>query len=201
MEVTATAKFLRISPRKARLVADMIRGLETNKALDQLAAANKKAAGPVEKLLRSAVANAVNNFELDKDNLRIKEIRVDEGPTLHRWMPRARGRATPIRKRTSHIKVLLAEIVASGDHRPKKAKIEAPVKLDARPKEEEGVKIGGRKEGDSPKKDEKAAPAKGAAAAAPIIDPREEGRGKHAKIERGARGKGFMGRIFRRKSG
>jgi large subunit ribosomal protein L22 len=197
MEVKATAKFVRISPRKARLVVDMIRGVEVNKALDQLMFMNKRASLPVGKLVKSAIANAVNNLELKRDNLYIKEIKVDEGPTLHRWMPRARGRATPIRKRTSHIKIVLAEIVESGQKKAKKAKVEAPIKLDARPKEDGGVKIAGADK-KAPAPAEKAETEK--EKSAPVIDPRGEGKGKHTKIEGGAR-KGFVGKIFRRKSG
>ena len=70
---------------------------------------------PISKLVKSAIANAVNNFDLSEDNLYIKEIKVDEGPTLKRWMPRAHGRATPLRKRTSHVYVTLGEIKDSGE--------------------------------------------------------------------------------------
>ncbi len=199
MEVKATAKFIKMSPRKVRLVVDMIRGLGAVKALDQLAFTNKRASLPVAKLIKSAIANAENNLELKRDNLYIKEARVDDGPTLHRWMPRARGRATPIRKRTSHIRVVLGEIVDSGERKAKKAKIEAPVKLDARPKEDEGVKIGGadKKKSAPAAKDETE---KEKENTTKIVDPRSEGRGKHTRIEGGAR-KGFAGKIFRRKSG
>lgn len=113
MQAKAKLRHLRISPRKVRLVADEIRGLDVKVAQDKLAFINKRAAQPMLKLLNSAVANAVNNFKLKKDNLYINELRVDEGPTLKRWLPRAMGRATPINKRTSHISIILDEKVKS----------------------------------------------------------------------------------------
>ncbi|MBT5338266.1 50S ribosomal protein L22 [Candidatus Falkowbacteria bacterium] len=111
MQVKAKAKYIRISPRKARLVVDLVRGLDLQAALDKLAVTNKKAVRFVDKLLKSALANAEHNLELKKDNLYIKELKVDEGPTFYRWMPRAFGRATPLRKRTSMISVILDERV------------------------------------------------------------------------------------------
>ena len=113
MEVKEKVKFVRTSPRKIRLVVDVIRGMETIKALDQLKFVNKEAKKPVIKLINSAIANAENNYELDKNNLYIKEIKVDDGPTTYRWMPRAHGRATPLRIRTIHINLILAYIVRS----------------------------------------------------------------------------------------
>lgn len=109
MEIKAKAKFIRTSPRKIRLVVDLIRGLNVKEAEAQLNFSKKKASETVLKLLRSVVANAENNFELKKDNLFVKSITVDEGPTLRRWRPRAHGRAATIRKRSSHIKIELAE--------------------------------------------------------------------------------------------
>lgn len=198
MEVRAKIKFLRMSSRKVRLVADTVRGLNAKAAADSLRFMKKRAAGPVGKLLKSAMANALNDFELSENNLYIKEIRVDEGPTLRRWMPRARGRATPLRKRMSHISLTLGELVESGRTGAKKKKIEAPVKLGAKPKEDEGVKIEGKRE--EARADRIADEAKGIAGKEKIVDPRGEGRGKHTKIEGGG-SKGFVGKIFRRKSG
>jgi large subunit ribosomal protein L22 len=106
----ASATHIRISPRKVRLVVDTVRGKSVSQALSILGFTRKKAALPVQKLLKSAVANAVENGGIsDVDTLVIDRIMVDEGPTLKRYMPRARGRATPIRKRTSHIRILLRE--------------------------------------------------------------------------------------------
>lgn len=106
----ATLTHLRIAPRKVRLVADTVRGKKVSQALNILSFTRKKAAFPVQKLLKSAIANASENDGIsDVDNLVIARITVDEGPTLKRYMPRARGRATPIRKRTSHVKIYLQE--------------------------------------------------------------------------------------------
>ena len=111
MDVKAKAKFIRISPRKARLVVDVVRGLNLIDALSKLTVLNKKAVGPITKLINSASANAKNNNNCSLDNLYIKEITVNEGPILYRWMPRAFGRATKLRKKTSHITVILSEKV------------------------------------------------------------------------------------------
>jgi large subunit ribosomal protein L22 len=106
----ASATHIRISPRKVRMVVDTVRGKSVSQALSILGFTRKKAALPVQKLLKSAVANAVENGGIsDVDTLVIDRIMVDEGPTLKRYMPRARGRATPIRKRTSHIRIMLRE--------------------------------------------------------------------------------------------
>jgi large subunit ribosomal protein L22 len=104
----ASATHIRISPRKVRMVVDTVRGKSVSQALNILEFTRKKAAVPVQKLLKSAVANAAENDGIsDVDTLVIEHIMVDEGPTLKRFMPRARGRATPIRKRTSHIRIRL----------------------------------------------------------------------------------------------
>lgn len=113
MEVKAKLRHLRQSPRKVRLVADVIKGLDVQVAQNQLQFLNKRAVRPVLKLLNSSIANAENNFQLKKDNLYIKDIRVDQGPTTPRWKPRAFGRATPIKKKTSHVVIVLSEKVAS----------------------------------------------------------------------------------------
>ena len=99
----------RQSPRKVRLVADSIRGKKVGEALDMLSFMPKKAALPVKKLIASAVANA-KSLSIPTENLRVKEIKVDAGPTLYRRMPRAHGSAYSIRKRTSHVSVTLEEI-------------------------------------------------------------------------------------------
>ena len=109
MEVTAKLKRLQISPTKVRLVADLVRGLDVAKAENVLEFTNKGSAPAILKLLRSAAANATNNKDLKKDNLYIKTIFVDEGFTLKRWKPRAMGRATPIRKRSSQVTIILDE--------------------------------------------------------------------------------------------
>jgi large subunit ribosomal protein L22 len=114
MEVKAKARHIKMSPKKVRLVANLVRGMDVSAAEAQLTFLKKAAARPVLKLIQSARANATHNFKLDGDGLFIKTITVDGGPVLHRWMPRAFGRATPLRKRSSHITVVLAERVAEG---------------------------------------------------------------------------------------
>ena len=88
MEVKAKAKHIRMSPRKVRLVADIVRGLTVKNAINQLRFTNKKAVLPVKKLIESAIASAENNYELKQDNLFVKEMMVDEGATMKRWKPR-----------------------------------------------------------------------------------------------------------------
>lgn len=100
----------RIGPRKARLVADLVRGLPVQSALDLLKVTNKKASPVISKLISSAVANATQNSTVDIDRLVVSEIFVDCGIVLKRYLPRAQGRATPIKKRSSHITVRLQEI-------------------------------------------------------------------------------------------
>jgi ribosomal protein L22 len=105
--VRASARYVRIAPRKARLIADQVRGLHIDKARALLQFSPRGAAQDIHKLLNSAAANAENNHDLIGDEMRISSITVDEGPTLKRYRPRAQGRATPIHKRTSHISVAL----------------------------------------------------------------------------------------------
>ena len=112
MESKAVLKLARVSPRKARLVADLVRGREVGEALEVLTFTRKKSAKMIKTLIESAVANAENkagrdNTSIDIDDLFIKTIFVDQGPTLRRFRPRARGMATPIQKKTSHITVVL----------------------------------------------------------------------------------------------
>ena len=194
MEVKAKLKFIRMSPTKIRLVANLITKMPVDQALNQLRFINKLASGPVACLIKSAMANAEHNFELAKDNLFIKELTVNEGPTLKRSMPRAHGRATPIRKRTSHINLTLGEIKASGITKAKKQTIDAPVKLGEQPKKESAVKIKDSVKTEAAEPKDDGAKEKGKV----IVDPRMEGRHGHAKIEGG---KGFTTKIFRRKSG
>jgi large subunit ribosomal protein L22 len=110
MEVKAKLRYLRMSPRKVRYVADQVRGKNVSEAINLLNLGKRAACKPVKKLIDSAVANAMETGQIDIDNLSIDKIFVDEGPTLKRYRPRAMGRATQIRKRTSHITVVLKEI-------------------------------------------------------------------------------------------
>ncbi len=110
MEYRAIGRFLRISPRKVRIVADKVRGKQVNEATALLDYSEKRAAGLIKKVLKSAVANAENNFKLDDiERLFVKVIVVDEGPTLKRMRSMSMGRAGRIRKRTSHITIVLDE--------------------------------------------------------------------------------------------
>lgn len=193
MEIKASLNQLRMSPRKARLVADVVRKMKTDKALDQLRFGDKKAALPILKLVESAIANAVNNYDLDADNLYIKAIMINEGATLKRWTPKAHGRATTVRKRSCHIHLTLDELKDSGKKTAKNVKADAPVKL------EDLVKAN---DAPTPKKIKVAKKIikESEEVATEIVDPRMEGRHGHAKIEGGS-SKGFTGKIFRRKSG
>lgn len=107
----AIARYVRISARKVQVVIDLIRGKSVNEAVAILKATPKAASPIVEKLLNSAVANAENNKGLLRDDLYVAEVFADQGPTLRRYMPRAQGRATRIRKRTSHITIILGNAV------------------------------------------------------------------------------------------
>ena len=109
MQAFAKLRFARISPQKGRLVADQIRGLPVERALDTLAFSNKKAAELIKKVLDSAIANAENNEGADIDELKVKAVCVDEGPVMKRIQARAKGRANRILKRTSHITVTVSD--------------------------------------------------------------------------------------------
>ena len=109
MEANAKLTMLRSTPQKTRLVADLIRGKGVDEAESILEFTPRRAAKPILKLLRSAKANAVNNHDMFEDSLFVSKIMVDEGPTLKRYLPRARGRADLLRKRTSHISITLEE--------------------------------------------------------------------------------------------
>jgi ribosomal protein L22 len=106
--VRASSRYVRVAPRKARLVADQVRGLQIDRARALLQFSPRGAAHDIAKLIESAASNAENNHDLVADEMRVAEITVDEGPTLRRFRPRALGRATPINKRTSHIAVALS---------------------------------------------------------------------------------------------
>ena len=109
MEAKAEAKFLRIAPRKVQIVCDLIRGKDANTAMAILMATPKAATEPLAKLLKSACANAENNFSMDPDKLYISKVYAAPGPILKRMMPRAQGRAFRINKRTSHITLVVSE--------------------------------------------------------------------------------------------
>lgn len=117
-----------MSPRKVRLVVNAVRGLPVAEAETRLSFLPKLAAQPVLKLLRSAIANAEHNFKLDRRDLHIRHITADGGPTLKRWRARAFGRSAPIRKRTTHITLILA---TKGDDKKKESLVKAETKVEA----------------------------------------------------------------------
>ncbi|MTI94227.1 MAG: 50S ribosomal protein L22 [Firmicutes bacterium] len=110
MQVKASARHIRIAPRKVRVVVDLIRGKAVGDALAILRNTPKAASPVVEKVLKSAVANAEHNFELNPENLFVAKVFVDQGPTLKRFRPRARGMASRINKKTSHITLVVADM-------------------------------------------------------------------------------------------
>jgi large subunit ribosomal protein L22 len=109
MEVSANLRFARISPQKCRLVADQVRGMPVEQALELLAFSPKKGAAIIKKVLNSAIANAEHNEGADIDELSVTRIFIDQGPTMKRIMPRAKGRADRIIKRTSHITLVVGD--------------------------------------------------------------------------------------------
>ena len=119
--ITATLKTYRQSPRKVRLATDLIKGKSVLMALAQLKFLSKRASNPIEKLLNSAIANAEHNFGATRAELMVKDIRVDKGIVFRRSMPRARGSASPIKKRTSHITITLTKLPTTDNKQPKKA--------------------------------------------------------------------------------
>jgi len=193
MEVKAQLNNYRKSPRKVRLVAKMITGLDAMNAENQLRFATKGSAVDILKLLQSAVANAENNFGLDKANLYIKSLRVDEGANLKRWLPRAHGRASLLLKRTSHVEIILKEKVeGKGRKKVKKQEIkEVSLKEMKKPEAERAEERAEEKKPKLPgtrilKSDE-------------AVKEREEKEFLDEK-KKSESSKGFLKRVFRRKS-
>lgn len=174
-EQKAVLRHLRIAPRKVRLVAGVLKRLPVNEAEAQLLISPKKAAKPLIKLLRSAVANAKNNAQLKPENLFIKEIKVNQGPILKRSLPRAMGRATLIQKKTSHITLVLGELE---NLKKPRFKIEKPEKI---LKKDKIKKLKEKTEPEKPKTPERKTPEKEV-----VAKPKEK--------------LGFIKRMFRRKS-
>jgi large subunit ribosomal protein L22 len=133
MKVKAEVKYLRIAPRKARLAAELIKRKKAEQAQTVLEFAVKKGTKPILKLLNSAIASAKNNFQMDPSNLYVSKITVDEGPKFKRWMPRSRGSAYPIQKKTSHITIVLNEIVEGKKIKKKTAPTKAAADKEERP--------------------------------------------------------------------
>lgn len=142
MPIIAKLRYLRIAPRKVRLVADLIRGKSVDEAQTVLDFTVKKVARPLLKLLRQAISNAKHNFQLEESNLYISKILVDEGPKLKRWRARARGIAFHIQKKASHITLVLDEIVKKPRKIKKVKKIEKIGKVEKAPKIEKPPKEG-----------------------------------------------------------
>jgi len=137
MEIKTKLNYLRMTSRKVRLVADLIRGMDVKQAETQLKFMPKRAANPLLKLLKSAIANAKNNFNLEKDVLYIKKLTVDEGPPFKRWRAGSRGRALPITKKTSHVNLVLE---TKKGIKTEKKKVEEVKPEVIKPKEDEKVK-------------------------------------------------------------
>jgi len=136
MEIKAKLSYLRISPRKVRLVTDLVRGLKVTDAQNQLRFSVKRGALPVLKLLNSAIANAKHNFGIDLDSLYIEKIIVNTAPMLKRWKARSRGMANPIKKRSSHIELTLKD--AEGTKRIKKSAKKGEISAEVSISENEG---------------------------------------------------------------
>jgi large subunit ribosomal protein L22 len=158
MEIKAKLNYLRIASRKVRLVANLIRGMDVKEAETQLRFMPKRASAPLLKLLNSAIANAKNNFNLEKNVLFIKKLTINQGPPFKRWRAGARGRANPIAKKTSHINLVLdikkgvktkepaqkakpieagppkSESFGGEEAKVKKPKFRAPKKIEKKPK-------------------------------------------------------------------
>ena len=171
MEIKAKLNYLRIAPRKVRLVADLVRNMDVKEAETQLKFMPKRASAPLLKLLNSAIANAKTNFNIEnKDVLYIKKLTINEGPPFKRWRAASRGRAMPISKKTSHVNLILDV--------KKDVKIEKRKKEETKPEKPEGIK----KIEEEEKK--------------PEIKPRRAPK----EIKKGRGLKGLTKKIFRRKS-
>jgi large subunit ribosomal protein L22 len=155
MLVEAKLRYARISPRKFRMVADLIRGLSVKEAEDVLRFTVKRPARPMLKLLNSVTANAKNNFNIEKENLYIAEVKVDGGPMMKRFMPQARGVVHQIQKKTSHVYIRLEKIREEEEKKKtvKKEKIKK-VYQSEKPKEEVSLKKKGKGKDDEATKEE-----------------------------------------------
>lgn len=193
MKVSAQLNNLRITPRKVRLVADLIKGRDVEDAKAQLRHIVKRSCPVIEKLLKSAIANAENNLGLDRDNLYVYDVQVGEGTRLKRWLPRAFGRASQILKRTSNTTLVLEERV-EGKNRKSKEQMEKIKKERAETKKKMEKEI--QEERDKAEK-EKPSSAKATEAKAEIPFREKKAEDEQKKGEK----KGWMKKIFQRKSG
>lgn len=147
MELKAQLNYLRIAPRKVRLVANVVKGRDVRDALLELDHLPKRSALPLSKLIRSAIANAKHNFQIPEKGLYVKNILVDGGPMQKRFTPRAFGRAAPIRKRTSHISLILE---TREEVQAKTLKKSAPIVRDAQPEDIRSDENTGREKNEGP---------------------------------------------------
>lgn len=193
MEIIAKGKYIKISPKKLRLVVDSIRGRDAVETLDYLKFIPKKAGFLIAKVLKSAIFNAENNFNLKKENLFIKKIFVDQGTVIKRWQARAFGRAGEIRRKNSHLTVILEEKIPTSKVKPAKIKLKEPV-IEAVPKQEMvPEKAPSQKEITRQSETE----------SKEIFDSRRQGKRRtkqHLDKTRDKKAGGSLKRIFRRKS-
>ena len=143
MQTSSTHKYLRIAPRKVRLVAELIKGKKVGEAKAILQFTVKGATEPLQKALKSVLASAINNFQLEEGNLYVLKVVVNEGPKLKRYRPRARGRAFPIQKKTSHITIVLNEITPITTVAAKKP-AKGPENIQAGPSQSGKADLGGK---------------------------------------------------------
>ncbi|MEI9966072.1 MAG: 50S ribosomal protein L22 [Candidatus Moraniibacteriota bacterium] len=181
MKAIASLSNLRISPRKVRLVTRALVGIDVREALTQLSRQPKKAADPLAALIASAEANAVNNFGLDAENLFIEDIRVGDGLTLARWLPRAHGQATPLKRRGSKVVVIVAEKV-EGQNRRKVQKVSKAISVPAPETSAEEVAAEKPSESVSPKADGGRSQEAGLEKAKHLLLPRKFSNVKPSKI-------------------
>jgi large subunit ribosomal protein L22 len=191
MQVTAKLNNLRIAPRKSKIVADLIKGLDVKDAFDQLDVHVKRTSPHLKKLLASAIANGENNFGIDRNNMYVLDVRVGEGVTLKRWRARAFGRAGKIMKRTSKIEIILEERV-EGKGRKTKEEIEK--------KKKERLQIKKKLEKEKEKREKEETKKKKAISKKAKIKKKEELK-KEEKTGSEKKGeKGWVKKVFRRKS-
>ena len=198
MQTTAHLRHLRMSPRKVRLVAGLIRGMDVAEADAQLQHLQKAAALPIRKLLASAVANAEHNANLAAANLFVGQIFVNQGPALKRFRPRAFGRAAAIKKRTSHVSIVLDERVPTraDSRKPQAANVPPPVVMSDRPR--------AAKKGIGHVHDEAEEPTKEGAEKSEPTDVRRQGKHRHQEHNDARSGKkfgGFLKRLVNRRLG
>jgi large subunit ribosomal protein L22 len=192
MKVKAKLNNLRIAPRKVRLVAELIRGLDVEEALNQINTSFKRGSLPMKKLLISAINNGENNLGIDRKNMYVFRVLVDAGTSLKRWMPKAYGRAGKILKRTSQVEIILEERV-EGKGRKSQEELEAARKKrleEKMKKEKEALK----------ESEEKSAIAKDKEKATKISEKVKERPSEKGKSSEDKKGKGWVSKIFRRKS-